>query len=172
MWEDAKRGSIDEIPADIRIRTYHTLKRIRKDYEVAPFRPNIKVKVFCGPTGTGKSHRAFEEASDAYIKGSTTKWWDGYAGQKRVIIDEFRGQIAIEHILKWFDKYPCFVEEKGGQLALRAEEFWVCSNKHPRDWYVMDVETIEALLRRLDITVFSHDPRIKDNYEWLDDLIK
>ena len=81
VWEAAKAGELMIIPADVRIRSYHTLKRIRKDYEVAPFREGIKVYVFCGPTGTGKSHRAFEQAPNAYIKGSTTKWLDGYSAQ-------------------------------------------------------------------------------------------
>lgn len=162
VWDDAKAGSLQTIPADIRIRSYHTLKRIAKDYCQAPFREGIKVFVYWGATATGKSHRMFEESYSGgiipYVKASTTKWWDGYQGQERVIIDEFRGQISIEHVLKWFDKYPCYVEEKGGQVALKANEFWICSNLHPEQWYpTMDIESKAALLRRLTITHFQ-DP--------------
>lgn len=159
IWDSAKCGNLMEIPADIRIRSYHTIKRIRKDFEMAPMRPNITVNVFWGVTGSGKSHKAFELAAesghDFFVKGSTTKWWDGYKGEKIVIMDEFRGQISIEHLLKWFDKYPCYVEEKGGQLALKAETFYVCSNLDPRDWFKdIDDETKQALLRRLNIKRF------------------
>lgn len=162
VWDDAKSGKINEIPADIRIRSYHTLKRIHKDHSEAPFRNEITVNVYWGATATGKSHRMFEEAYAGgiipYVKASTTKWWDGYQGQDRVIMDEFRGQISIEHLLKWLDKYPCFVEEKGGQLALKATQFWICSNLHPSSWYpTMDHESQEALLRRLKIIHFQ-DP--------------
>jgi len=159
VWVSAKSGKLGEIPSDIRIRCYSTLKRIYKDNTRAPFRDGIKVKVFWGVTGSGKSHRAFAEAgaeeTEFFVKGSTTKWWDSYKGESRVIIDEFRGQIGIEHMLKWFDKYPCYVEEKGGQLPLMATEFWICSNLHPRAWYpMMDEQTLNALLRRLEITEF------------------
>jgi len=158
VWNAAKSGNMLDIPADIRIRCYHTLKRIRKDHDSAPMRQNLTVKVFWGVTGSGKSHRMHQEAYDddiPYVKSSTTKWWDGYRGEKRVIMDEFRGKIAIEHMLKWLDKYPCYVEEKGGQLALQATEFWICSNVSPREWYPeIDEMTLQALLRRLTITRF------------------
>jgi len=97
-----------------------------------------------------------EAGEEAYIKSSTTKWWDGYMGQKKVIIDEFRGQIAIEHLLKWFDRYPCSVEEKGGQLALDADEFWICSNLPIEQWYPgIDQDTLGALRRRVEVTHFN-----------------
>lgn len=159
IWESAKTGDMMAIPADVRIRSYHTLKRIRKDYENPLFRNGVVVKVFYGATGTGKSHRMFQECGDNfYVKSSTTKWWDGYRGEENVVIDEFRGKIDISHLLKWFDKYPCVVEEKGGQLALKATKFWVCSNLSPHDWYPeCDQETRDALLRRLQVTHFQ-DP--------------
>lgn len=161
IWQQAKDGQVEEIPSDIRIRCYSTIKRIRKDFERAPMREGIVVNVYWGVTGSGKSHKAFNLASesghDFYVKGSTTKWWDGYKGEKIVIMDEFRGQIGIEHLLKWFDKYPCYVEEKGGQLALQATTFYVCSNLDPRDWFKdIDEETKQALLRRLKITYFPY----------------
>lgn len=157
VWKDASEGQIISIPADIRIRCYHTLKRIRKDYTTPKARPQVRVKVFWGASGTGKSRLAWEEAGEgAYIKGSTTKWWDGYMGQKRVIVDEFRGQIAIEHLLKWFDIYPCTVEEKGGQVALEADEFWICSNLPVEAWYPgLDVDSLAALRRRVEVTHFN-----------------
>lgn len=154
VWKKAKNGEITDIPADIRVRCYHTLKRICKDHSVAPFRQNVEVNVYYGVTGSGKSHRAFEEAAGHgpyYVKSPTTKWWDGYRGEKNVIIDEFRGVISIEHLLKWLDKYPCRVEEKGGDLPLQATRFWLLSNKEPYNgWYPdVDLETRLALGRRL-----------------------
>ena len=156
VWDNAVSGNHLAIPADIRIRCYHTIKRIRKDHQEAQFRPGVQCYVYWGVTGSGKSHRMFEEAgSRAYIKSSTTKWWDGYTGQEDVIIDEFRGNISVEHMLKWIDKYPCFVEEKGGQLALRATRFWIASNLDPRAWWSgIDPATMDAFLRRVRVTHF------------------
>lgn len=159
VWEDAKDGNLMNIPADIRIRSYHTLKRIRKDYDKPPLRENVEVRCFWGNPKTGKSHLAWQEASitgNPYIKGSTTKWWDGYQGEDCVIIDEFRGQIALEHLLKWFDKWPCSVEEKGGQMALKATKFWIISNLSPDQWYPgLDAESLAALRRRMTVVHFN-----------------
>ena len=51
----AKRGAMDEIPADVTIRHYNALKRIRVDYMENIARPNIQARFLTGPTGTGKT---------------------------------------------------------------------------------------------------------------------
>ena len=109
--------------------------------------------VYWGPTGTGKSHRAWREAGlAAYPKISTTKFWDGYRSHEHVVIDEFRGAIGIEKMLTWLDKYPVIIENKGSSTVLCATRIWITSNLHPNDWYPdVDQETKDALMRRLEI---------------------
>lgn len=111
-------------------------------------------KVYWGPTGTGKSHRAWEEAGpDAYPKNARTKFWDGYRGQENAVMDEFRGAIDVGNLLTWLDRYPVSVEIKGSSTPLCVERVWICSNLHPNEWYPgLDGFTLDALLRRLDIT--------------------
>ena len=156
VWDSAKRGDLLAIPADIRVRSYHTLKRIAVDH-LRPAPIERVCHVFCGRTGTGKSRRAWEEASmEAYPKDPNTKFWDGYSTQQHVVIDEFRGAISISHLLRWLDRYPVVVEVKGSSVALSAQVIWITSNLHPLDWYPdLDQETKDALLRRLNITVFA-----------------
>lgn len=115
-----------------------------------------QVFVFWGKTGSGKSKRAWEEATfDAYPKDPNTKFWDGYTGQKNVVIDEFRGLISISHMLRWLDRYPVIVEVKGSSVVLQAEKIWITSNISPNEWYKdIDEETLNALKRRLNITHF------------------
>lgn len=116
-----------------------------------------EVFVFVGPTGAGKSRRAWEEATwDAYPKDPRTKFWDGYRDQCHVVIDEFRGGIDIAHLLRWFDRYPVLVEIKGSSTPLVATKIWITSNLHPRNWYPdLDYTTYLALERRLQVTEFE-----------------
>lgn len=156
IWNYAKEGNLDRIPADVRIQCYRTLRTIRSDFAI----PEPMVRrcfVFCGRTGTGKSRRAWEEASlSAYPKDPRTKFWDGYRDQENVVIDEFRGSIDISHMLRWLDRYPCLVEIKGSSTILVARNIWITSNVHPRYWYPdLDGPTTDALMRRLEIIEFE-----------------
>jgi len=154
--EDAKRGNLDEIPPDIYIRSYMSLKRIAGDH-MEPIAIVRTVNVFWGRTGTGKSRRAWEEGTlEAYPKDPRTKFWDGYRGQDNVIIDEFRGGIDISHMLRWLDRYPVIVEVKGSSVVLKARMIWITSNLDPYYWYPdADEETKQALLRRLNVVHFE-----------------
>lgn len=153
---DAKRGHFEDIPADVLIRCYSQISRISKDYMV-PAAIERTVKVYWGSTGAGKSRLAWEQAGlGAYPKDPSTKWWDGYRDQEHVVIDEFRGRIAVEHLLRWFDRYPVCVETKGGAVVLRSHTIWITSNLSPDAWYPdLDNETLLALRRRLNITHFN-----------------
>jgi hypothetical protein len=156
ILDDCKRGRWDDIPPDVYIRNYRNLKAICTENAQA-IGIERQVKVFCGRTGTGKSRTAWEQAGlDAYPKDPCTKFWDGYRGQKHIVIDEFRGQIGISHLLRWLDRYPVLVEVKGSSVVFNAEKIWITSNLRPEDWYPdLDEETKAALLRRLDVTHYE-----------------
>jgi len=157
VLSNAKSGNLDAIPADILVRCYSQITRIAKD-NLSPVAVVRECFCFWGKTGTGKSRRAWDEAGLlAYPKDPSTKWWDGYRGNAEVIIDEFRGRIAIEHILRWLDRYPVLIETKGGATVLNATRIWLTSNVDPRLWYPeSNIESVEALLRRLNITHFNY----------------
>lgn len=117
---------------------------------------------FYGPPGTGKSLKARQEAGDDVYLKAQNKWWDGYTGQTTVILDDLDHEFKSWHNLKiWTDRYPCFGEIKGGQVALSYERFIVTSNysieylvpklKNGED----DEALIEALKRRFKVTHFS-----------------
>lgn len=145
----AKHGRMDDIPSDVYIRCYSNLRRIATDH-LAPIGIEREVVVYWGRTGSGKSRRAWEEATvDAYPKDPRTKFWDGYRNHQNVVIDEFRGGIDVAHLLRWFDRYPVIVEIKGSSVVLKAKKIWITSNISPDDWYPdLDTETKNALRRR------------------------
>lgn len=154
ILQSAKNGKFEEIPGDILVRHYSSIKRIRVDYMVPIERPAVTVNVYWGPTGTGKTFRAHSEIRERglpyYDKNPLTKWWDGYRGQVLCLIDEFAGRVDIVNLLRWLDRYPCNVEVKGYSVPLEATEFWITSNINPRDWYPdADPNHKAALLRRL-----------------------
>lgn len=162
-WEkiltSARTGNFDNIPPDVLIRCYANIKRIRVD-SLNPEPLPKQVYCYWGATGTGKSRLAWERAGfTAFPKDPNSKFWDGYSGQRIVVIDEFRGAISISHILRWLDRYPVIVEVKGSSCVLCAEVIYFTSNLDPREWYTdLDTETKEALLRRFtEIIHFSQN---------------
>lgn len=149
---NAKTGNVEDIPSDIYIRYYNQITAIGNRF-VQPTAIERKCTVFWGPTGTGKSHRAWELAGpNAYSKDPRTKFWCGYSNQTTVVIDEFRGGIDIAHMLRWLDKYAVRVEIKGSSVPLMATQFYITSNLRPTEWYTdVDEETQRALNRRLEV---------------------
>jgi len=156
VWESAKLGVLQQIPANIRVVSYRTLRAIAADHDV-PQPMERTCNVFWGPTGTGKSRTAWEQAGmAAYCKDPRSKFWCGYTAQENVVIDEFRGGIDIAHMLRWLDRYPVRVEIKGSSRPLAATSIWITSNLAPRGWYPeADEMTMEALLRRLTVSEFT-----------------
>lgn len=154
----AKQGRLDDIPGDVYVRSYNSLKRIAVDH-MEPAGIQKRVHVFWGATGTGKSRRAWDEAGlNAYPKDPRSKFWDGYAGHENVVIDEFRGGIDVSHMLRWLDRYPVIVEVKGSSVVFKAQEIWITSNISPDEWYPeLDAETKAALRRRFtEVIHFNH----------------
>lgn len=107
---------------------------------------------FYGPTGTGKSRRAYELAPGAYWKAGGVKWWDGYDGEEDVIIDDYRRDLCPFHeLLRLLDRYPMRVEFKGGSCNFRARRIFITTPKCPRGtWEGRTEEDLAQLIRRIE----------------------
>lgn len=101
---------------------------------------NVSVLVLQGRTGTGKTRKALEVLRKQFLclqlqiakehcdgdmpyiltsSNSKSVWWDGYEGQKAVILDEFYGSwMKYSVLLRVLDGHPFRLEVKG---ALRSE---------------------------------------------------
>lgn len=118
----------------------------------------VYTTVLWGPPGTGKTYQAQEEAgSDVYWLSQPNNaagalWWDGYTGQKNVIIDEFTGWIPREVMCRILDCYPMRIQKKGGMCQLQATRFWICSNKPPQEWWPKSYQKdgLGPIARRID----------------------
>lgn len=162
-WEEAflaaKEGRHDDIPADIRMRYYKTIKCIHEDYIKKPEPLNeLQNEWRYGATGTGKSRTAQEAYPDAYLKKADTQWWDGYVGQEVVIIDDFdKYHVKLGYQLKiWLDHYPFQAERKGGSALIRPKKIIVTSNYHPSDIWD-DEKTLKPILRRVTLVSYGEE---------------
>jgi len=158
VWTSAQSGLLESIPASVRVQSYSSLRRIECDYSRAvPM--ERECFIFWGPTATGKSRRAWAEAGDnAFPKDPRTKFWDGYQGEENVVMDEFRGVIAIGNLLRWIDRYAVRVEVKGSSRVLLCKRLWITSNLPPEEWWPeLDPATFRAFRRRVTVIQF-HEP--------------
>lgn len=137
----------------------HNLLRNYMAVKPAINRPDINVLWLYGVPGCGKSRRAHDMYPNAFVKEPRTKWWSGYSLEDEVIIDDFGPNgIDINHLLRWFDRYKCFVESKGGMLPLYATKFVVTSNFHPSEIFKFGEEVnpqLPALERRIVIELME-----------------
>lgn len=156
-WERARElarsGNFDDIDADIYMRHYNTIKRIREDHMEKPktLEGALQHIWIYGNTGTGKSTRAREIAPDAYIK-SVTKWWDHYNDEDDVIIDDFdeKHKDLVYFLKIWADRFPFMAEIKGGSKMIRPKRIIVTSNYAPDSiWY--HATDLEPILRRFQV---------------------
>jgi len=135
----------------------HNLRRNFLSVAAPVQRDEIHVEWVYGPPGVGKSRYAHNELPDAYIKDPRTKWWNGYMLEKTCIIDDFGpGGIDINHLLRWFDRYKCLIEQKGDMCPLHVTRFIITSNFSPEECFTDNFQVphvqLPALRRRIHVT--------------------
>lgn len=144
--------------------TYFKFHKHINAYRAATLLPRDEVptvQVFYGATGTGKSHTAREifHNKNYYVwSPNNLKWWDGYTGQKYIIMEEFRGQLPFSYMLTLLDRYECKVEYKGGIIEFCGIHIIITSPIHPEEWFPNhfsdSADSLNQLLRR--ITEIKH----------------
>jgi len=130
-----------------------TISSIRKRCRAEPVALEVlDNEWWYGPTGTGKSRKAFETYPDAYRKDPKERWWDGYSGEEVVIVDDFdKFQVSQGGDMKrWMDHYPFLAPIKGGYMKVRPKKIIVTSNYHPSEIWDDD-QTREPIMRRVKI---------------------
>lgn len=130
---------------------YYTKKNNKK------FR-NVHVEYYHGETGTGKTRLAMENNPDAFkITGDNLKWFDGYDGEKTLIIDEYANQCSVTKLLNLLDGYQLRLAVKGGFTYASWEKVIITSNLTPEELHFNAKDAHrQALFRRIDeITKFT-----------------
>ena len=114
-----------------------------------------EVIVLWGGTGLGKTRDAYIKywpTLPYYVwKPSNGNWWDGYDGEDKIIIDEFRGQMTWSDILGLLDRNEYRAPYKGGFVNIQASKFVITSPFPPERWYKDDdrYDRFQQLERRI-----------------------
>jgi len=120
---------------------YH--RGLEKLQSKGPSWRDVKVTVLWGQTGTGKTKEAVNCKSWFKLDPPYT-WFDGYSGESRLIIDDFRtGLIPRGMMLNLLDGYRLRLETKGGHTWALWDEVYITTNFDPAYWD-------DAMLRRCD----------------------
>jgi hypothetical protein len=91
-----------------------------------------------GPPGTGKStmaqYNAEKEAPDDVYYKPAGSWWDGYTGQKIVILEDIKsGEMTTGEFCRLIDSRPLQVPVKGGFEQFTSSKVYVTSNYTPKE---------------------------------------
>lgn len=97
------------------------------------------------------------------------KWWDGFQGQRRVVLDDLGKEAAralTDKIKLWADpNFNQIGETKGGAILLKYDEFIVTSNYHPYEIWG-DTKDYEPIKMRFTISEeMKRDPEFKKDDE-------
>lgn len=108
---------------------FKTIMSIRA-FNSTPLDGALQHEWWYGPTGTGKSRKAWTDYPNHYSK-AVNKWWDGYYGEDVVVIEEWepKNEMTAAKLKIWADRYPFPAEIKGGTLTkVRPTKIIVTSN--------------------------------------------
>jgi len=146
--------------------------------EMKPVRdkaPNVFVLV--GKPGCGKTRWCYHEYPDLWeqpinMSKTDTNWFDGYHGQKAVLLDEFEGHMPLNSLLKLIDRYMRQVPVKYGFTWFNPEVIMLTANEHPSKWYDFanrrDKE--KALRRRISKVAYYDD--LNDDFKFVNNELE
>lgn len=179
--EQGKRSDIDEVREMVKGgKSMREIADVCSSFQALRFAENLtqyyekkrdwvtEVFWYHGPTGSGKTRTAYEEAGpNCWISGKNLKWFQGYDGHENVIFDDFRKDFCTFHeLLRLLDRYPYTIEVKGGSRQFLAKKIWITCPFKPEDLYDTR-EDVEQLLRR--ITVVKAFPVVPE-FSWMKTL--
>lgn len=125
------------------------------------------IKWLWGSAGVGKTKSATANC-DSFYTWNSTKWWNGYRQQQRIVIDDFDYDVSDDkslakyrYLLRLLDRYPIQVETKGGMIHINSPEIFITC-EFPPDHYWTDNKLLQ-ITRRLDEIVHILPEEIYDD---------
>lgn len=117
------------------------------------------VIIHFGKPGVGKTHKVSEGLTNEQLyklnrNGGTRIYWDAYAQQDQILIDDFTGWIPMTDLLHWCDRYTEKLDQRGSHTYFPAGKrtMHITTNLWWEDWYdsaKWHSELKEAFRRRI-----------------------
>lgn len=111
---------------------------IRAHNRPPPTTDPIDVRIYYGPTGSGKTRSVFDEfgGDNVFMKSCELekgqKWFDYYEGEKVLLFDEmYPGQYPLAWLLRVTDRYKMQLEQKHDGCWKRWHTVIITTNCHP-----------------------------------------
>lgn len=109
----------------------------------------VHVELIQGPTGTGKTRRAVARSKEYFkIQGDQLKWFDGYNGERTLVIDEYANDVKITKLLSLLDGYQLRLPVKGGFTYANWTKVIITTNLRQLHSQANE-EHVKALNRRI-----------------------
>lgn len=143
------------------------IKELMQLVKPKPHPDGVEIRYYYGEPGTGKTSSVYNEFAyeDIFEKPLSGEWYDGYAGQPVVFIDDFHGAASmtrLDFLLKILDQRPVSVPVKGGFVWFKPKIVIIASNLLPSALYKFTGREIlyRALVRRINqkFFLFTHEP--------------
>lgn len=105
------------------------------DEKTAPKERQLEVEIHIGESGSGKTTFALNDDPDAYlISGQNLRWFDGYAGEKTLIIDDYDDGKNINILLELLNKHKTRLPVKNGHIYARWTKVHITTRTDPEKW--------------------------------------
>ena len=115
---------------------------------------------YYGPTGVGKTVKAFENYGDSshYIYPSRRENWYGYTGQETLIVDNiYKDSLTFDELKHMIKRVPFSVKYKHGYIPFSSKHIIITSIYHPRDVIEACINTLNKKLKRLKMPSYNPD---------------
>lgn len=128
-----------------------------------------------GETGVGKSEWAYEQGGTSfYSYPYDGGWWDGYKCEPCVIIDEFRGQLPYNELLRMVDKHPNYYVRRRCREPMPFCSLKVIVTSSLPPWKVFknldEKDSLNQLFRRFKIYEKTKDEvKLIDPNDYIED---
>jgi len=153
-----KKETMEETP-EVYGRYFKFAEAYRAECEKVATREfrHVDVEVLIGDAGTGKTRYVHENSPGVFTVNSGESFpFDGYDGEKSILIDDFYGGIKYHEILRILDGHQYRVNVKGSHRYAQWTKVYITSNKEPSEWYQMGLTN--ALNRRIKtVTKFCNE---------------